>query len=210
MLRSIPKTVYFNFKYLKFNQAVKLPLWISHRVTLSCLKGEVILSKCSTGLIQIGFDRTGLFDEGLKSAWDVSGLIRFNGKTRIGPAAKISVSGELILGENFLAGSGMSIFCANNVSFGKDCLLSWDVTLMDNDFHEIRDGSGKLINQAKPIRFGQDIWIGCKATILKGGGSDDGCVVAAGTLLNKRLDVRHCIIGGLPVRVLKEDILWRP
>lgn len=210
MLRSLPKTVYFNFHYLKFSQAVKLPIWISHKVSLVGLKGKVDIGRCATGVIQIGFDRTGSFDENSKSVWDVSGTVKFNGMTRIGPGIKLIVEGELEFGDNFQAGMGTSIYCINKIGFGSGCLLSWDVTLMDHDFHEIRDMSGNVINQSRPISFGKNVWIGCKSTIFKGAGSNDDCVIAAGSLLNKRLDVNGSIIGGMPVRVLREDIHWNP
>jgi acetyltransferase-like isoleucine patch superfamily enzyme len=193
---------------LKFSQAIKLPFLVSHRVAFSCLEGQVEIAECRTGIIQIGFDRTGMFDEAAKSVWHVSGRVVFAGKTRIGPAAKIQVSGQLLLGENFQTGSGTSIYCIDQISFGQNCLLSWDVLLMDNDFHEIRNFSGQVINQSKPIVFGDNVWIGCRSTVIKGAGSSDGCVIAAGTLLNKRLDSASSIIGGIPLKVLKENVRW--
>ena len=43
-LRCIPKTLYFNFKYLPFNKAIKFPILVSHRVWLMETKGKVILN----------------------------------------------------------------------------------------------------------------------------------------------------------------------
>ncbi len=208
LLRSLPKTIYFNFHYLNFSQAIKLPIWVSHRVAFGCLGGRVEIGECRSGIVQIGFDRTGMFDENVQSVWHISGCIKFLGKARIGPAMKLKVSGELFLGKNFRAGNNMSIYCSEHIRFGSDCLLSWDVLLMDNDFHEIRDFSGQVINQSRPIIFGDNVWIGCRSTVIKGAGSADSCVIAAGTLLNKRLGFCNSIIGGRPLKVLKENIVW--
>ena len=49
------KTLYFNFKYLPFKEAVKLPVFLSRHVCLKKIKGKVIInSKIRTGMIKIG------------------------------------------------------------------------------------------------------------------------------------------------------------
>nr|WP_317333832.1 hypothetical protein [uncultured Romboutsia sp.] len=55
LIMSIPKTIYFNFKYLKFKDAIKLIIIISNRVFLEKTKGNVIIeSTIKTGMIKIG------------------------------------------------------------------------------------------------------------------------------------------------------------
>lgn len=210
-LRALPKSVYFNFKYLEARHAIRLPVLISHRVSLDLVKGRVIVEDPSTFSVRIGFDRAGISDESAGSVWQVSGTVVFKGRTRIGPSAKIVAAGTMVFGDNFNAGSGVSFYCAKEVVFGDGCLLSWDITLMDHDFHEIRElGSDALVNPPKEIVVGNGVWIGCNATLLKGSGCDDGCVVAAGALLNKRFEGANQILGGNPPRVLKQNVYWRP
>lgn len=36
---SIPKTIFFNFCYLPFKQALKLPIWIAYDVKVSAAAG---------------------------------------------------------------------------------------------------------------------------------------------------------------------------
>lgn len=210
-LRALPKSVYFNFKYLEVGQAIRLPVLISHRVSLDRVKGRIAVEDPSTFSIRIGFDRSGISDESAGSVWQVSGTVTFRGKTRIGPSAKIVVTGDMVFGDNFNAGSGVSFYCAKEIVFGDDCLLSWDITVMDHDFHEIRELAGDaLVNPPKKISVGDDVWIGCKATLLKGAGCGNGCVIASGTLLNKRFESANQIVGGSPPRILKQDVYWRP
>lgn len=210
-LRALPKSVYFNFKYLEARHAIRLPVLVSHRVSLDVVKGRVIVEDPSTFSVRIGFDRSGISDESAGSVWQVSGTVTFRGRTRIGPAAKIVAKGDVVFGKNFNAGSGVSFYCAKEIVFGDDCLLSWDITVMDHDFHEIRELAGDaLVNPPRKISVGNKVWIGCKATLLKGAGCEDGCVIASGTLLNKRFDGTDQIVGGSPPKVLRQDIYWRP
>ena len=63
-IRSIPKTMYVNFKYFPFKDALKVPLLVSHRVYLKSLKGELIIEKkISFGIVKIGFGDISIFDK---------------------------------------------------------------------------------------------------------------------------------------------------
>ena len=60
----LPKTIYFNLKCLPFSQAIKLPIFISHRVILASVQGKIIFAcdKVKTGMVKIGFGYVGIFD----------------------------------------------------------------------------------------------------------------------------------------------------
>ena len=51
----IPKTIYFNFKYFKFKDAIKFPVVVSHKTIFKELKGSIKLEKIKTGMVRIGF-----------------------------------------------------------------------------------------------------------------------------------------------------------
>jgi acetyltransferase-like isoleucine patch superfamily enzyme len=54
-----------------------------------------------------------------------------------------------------------------------------------------------------PVRIGPDVWIGAKASVLRGTTIGRGCVVAAHAVV--RGDVPdYAIVGGIPARVLKD------
>lgn len=212
-LRSLPTSFYFNYKYFGFRQALRFPVLLSHRVALDVMQGSVVIENPVMGGIKIGFDKSGLSDPTAYSVWQVAGTVIFKGRARLGPALKLvaSAGGTIIFGENFNAGNDVSIYCASRITFGNGALLSWNVTVMDHDFHEIHDQTSKLrINHPREIFFGDNVWIGCNSMILKGGGCDDNCIVAAGSMLNKRMQGEGCIIGGNPPRVLKSNVYWKP
>ncbi len=74
--------------------------------------------------------------ENLKGIGRINGIINFNGRRNIGHGSKISVGkdGILTFGQNFNITAESSIVCYNNISFGNNCLLSWDILIMDTDF----------------------------------------------------------------------------
>jgi len=72
-----------------------------------------------------------------------------------------------------------TIICSKNISFGNDCLLSWDILIMDDDKHPIFDQQHARNNNAKPISIGNNIWIGCRSTLLKGTSIVDGTIIAS-------------------------------
>ncbi|GEM_PF-2289783 len=63
-ITNLPKTLYFNFKYLEFSQAIELPFFVSREVCLLSAAGKVsIASNLRTGMIRIGFGDVGIFDK---------------------------------------------------------------------------------------------------------------------------------------------------
>lgn len=108
---NILKTLYFNFKYLPFSQARKLPIIIFKGVLLNKTKGkiEICSSHIKPGLIQIGKRVLGNTDvKYSRTIWELSGNIIFKGHTIIGQGSKITVGekGNLLLGCDFVITGG--------------------------------------------------------------------------------------------------------
>lgn len=207
---SLPKTLRFNLHYFPLKTALKLPVFVSYRTFLRELHGKITLpEKVETAMIKIGFGDVGHYDrKRSRSIWQVSGTVAFGGKASIGHGSKLSVRGNLTLGANFNMTAESTIVCAHNISFGNDCLLSWDILIMDTDEHPIFNQDGIRTNPDKPILVGNHVWIGCKCTLLKGTEIPNNAVVAAGTLLTSAFSGENQVIGGNPPAVLKSDIRW--
>jgi acetyltransferase-like isoleucine patch superfamily enzyme len=210
VLRGIHKTIYFNFHYLPFGQAIRLPIMVSHRVWLKKTGGKVILNgPVRPGIVAIGFGDVGIFDKiKSRSVWEVDGTVVFEGLTRLGHGSKIVVRGQLEIGDSFSISAESSIICRKHIRFGRQCLLSWDVLMMDTDFHPIKDSDGIILNPDKEIIIGDHVWICCRSTILKGSVIGNMSVVAAGSLVNKPLAEPNSLIGGYPAKVLRKGISW--
>jgi acetyltransferase-like isoleucine patch superfamily enzyme len=217
---SIPKTLRFNFHYFPLKTALKLPVVVSHRTYLRELHGKVELpEKVGRAMIKIGFGDVGHYDrKRSRGIWQVSGMVSFGGKASIGHGSKLSIRGHLSLGADFNMTAESTIVCAKDIRFGDDCLLSWDILVMDTDEHplyscghetggrEMRDD--ERINPDKAILVGDHVWVGCHCILLKGTEIPNNTVVAAGTLLTSSFSGNHQVIGGNPPTILKRDVRW--
>lgn len=206
------KTIYFNFKYLKFHDALRFPIFISKNVYLKKVGGIIqITGQLKKGMIRIGYGSVGIFDDKRsRSVWEVYGKVIFNGSASIGHGSKIVVGeeGELDIGNNFKITAETSIIAYHKVKFGTSCLLSWEILIMDTDFHTIRSVSGEILNDSKGIFVGNNVWIGSRCNILKGTIIPDNTVIAINSLVNSDLQVGNSIFGGIPAKCLKQGIKW--
>ena len=209
-LLGLPKTIIFNFKYLPFKDAIKLPVLVSHHVWLKKLSGNVKICDIRTGVIKIGFGNIGIFDPYTsRTIWNVTGYVEFKGRAFIGHGSKISIDGSLILGKDFCINAESSIVSQENITIGDNVLISWDSLIMDTDFHDIYDHNGHQTNKPLPVIIGNKVWIGCRTLILKGVHIADGVVVAAASTVTKSIGVSNSIAGGSPAKILKENIEWK-
>lgn len=119
---------------------------------------------------------------------------------------------------NFFSGAQIKCFCGSNITIGRDsyfsgpvviharnsivigerCSISWNVTIMDSDFHRI----GNVDIKSSPVLIGNDVWIGCNVTILKGVSIGNGAVIAAGSVVTKNVSSNQ-IVGGNPAKLIK-------
>lgn len=207
------KTLYFNFKYLPFKDALKLPIFISSNVYLLETKGEIILNcPIKTGTIQIGFGKIGIFDrKRSRSIWQVSGKVIFNGIANIGHGSKISINNDAVLelGNNFTITAETEIVAQKHIKIGNDVLMSWNCLVMDTDFHKIYNKNNICINSPQPIIIGDKVWIGCRTVILKGSNIADNSIIGANSLVNKDISSQSGIFGGNPIKFIKEDVNWQ-
>lgn len=205
------KTIYFNLKYFPVSIGKKFPVFIHKNVFLKDLSGHVILPAITnSGMIKVGFGDVGIFDKArLRTIWEVRGQVEFEGVANIGHGSKICVGekGKLILGNHFNITAETSIICFHEITFGENCLLSWDILIMDTDFHKIKKDTVHL-NPDKPILVGNNVWIGARSTILKGAIIKNGCVIAAASLINKSFYEENCILAGVPAKKINDSIEW--
>lgn len=75
------------------------------------------------------------------------------------------------------------IIAQKEIEIGNDVLIGRLVTIFDSDFHQIRDKDGNTTNPPRKVTIGDHVWIGTKATILKGTTVKSGAVIAANTLV---------------------------
>lgn len=189
-----------------------MPVFLFKGVELYGLRGGVKIScPISCGMIRLGGRGVSIFDKTCYFVWDNHGSVEFRGAAYIGSGSKISVAegGFLSLGNYFSVSAHSSIACKKKIYFGDNCRLSWDILIMDSDYHKIiKDGN--VINPPKDIYIGSHVWIGCRCTILKGVVISDDVIIAARSLIAKSFSIPHCIISGdgKEVYAVKENTTW--
>lgn len=110
---------------------------------------------------------------------------------------------KLNIGSGF-CNSNVRIRCFNSIIIGENVSISHDVTIMDSDMHTINYDGYKM---TKPIIIGNNVWVGTRATILKGVTIGDGAIIAAAAVVTKDVP-KNSIVAGSPARVIKENVEW--
>ena len=130
----------------------------------------------------------------------------FHGKAYFAPGTKIVNDGVMVFGKEFDMKARSAIICDESISFGDNVLISWDVLIMDTDMHSIYDENGEKCRIRKPVLIGSDVWVGCRATILKGVVIENGSMIGAGSIIRRKLGVSNALyIDEEPIR---EGIRW--
>lgn len=140
------------------------------------------------GGVQIGFGYVGIIDNRYqRSVWENNGEIVFEGRARFGPGTRIINDGNLEFGDNFSINAASHVICYDEITFGRDVLISWNCLIMDTDFHKIISNKNKQqVNTDRPIVIGDHVWIACESTILKGSSIPSDSIIAAGSVICKR------------------------
>jgi len=207
------RSLLFNLYYLKFSEAIRLPILVSSNVYMKTQKGSITInSPISRGMVKLGYGEIGIRDRNnSRSIWHCYGNVIFNGPATInqGFILNINPGGKLEFGNGFTMIAASTIICNKSIKFGDNCLLSWDVQIMDSDLHKIFDANDKRINENKEIIIGSKVWIGSKVVILKGVNLKDNTIVAAGSVVTRSFQNNSIIIAGNPAREIKSGIHWK-
>ena len=129
------------------------------------------------------------------------GALRLDGSSNLFGGVRINVfpQAECRVGEGSYVAFNSRIFCEKSVHIGSNCAISWDVEIMDTDFHRtvMQDaGVGR-----SGIVIGDHAWIGAGARILKGVELGSNVVVGAGSVVTKSFE-DNAIVAGNPARVI--------
>lgn len=153
--------------------------------------------------------------------------IFFEGIAYIGPNCEIKIrnKGKLILGDKVEFNKGVTIECYGElkigrntfiahyctlsadelVEIGENCLIAEMVSIRDNE-HKIDLSNvpiqmqGQAIN---PVKIGNNVWIGAKATITKGVTIGNNSIIGANAVVTKDIPADSVAVG-IPARVIKK------
>ena len=208
ILLHLPWSIVFNFHYLPFKQACKLPIIFYVRPTFVELKGRVIIESpiVRYNMIQLGICKAPIVS--YKSfRWDNSGTVVFKGKIDISHHTFISCGpkGVLRFGDSNRFNFGSRIITGKEIVFGDKVRVSWDCTFIDTDFHPLIDTvRGKPLKVSQPIKIEYGCWIGHNSIVSKGVKLPKNTTVCAGSVVKGRFSQENTILGGNIAKVLDE------
>jgi maltose O-acetyltransferase len=119
------------------------------------------------------------------------------------PNIRVDYGYNIFVGENFFANFDCVILDICKVSFGDNCLLGPGVHIYTAT-HPIdpnERNSGK--EYAKPIIFGDNVWIGGSSVINPGVTIGDNVVIASGSVVTKDVP-NNVVVGGNPAKIIKK------
>lgn len=126
------------------------------------------------------------------------GTISVGQHTRIWKGVKLSAYGDndpmgarIIIGEKCSIGDRTEIHAGREVCIGDRVMIAWDCVIMDRDYHSI-NSDGEVI---QPIVIEDNVWIGCKAIVLKGVKIGRNAVVGAGAVVLKDVPENAVVVG---------------
>ena len=112
--------------------------------------------------------------------------------------------GVLTVGDKAVFGRDNTINCYLDVEIGPATIVADWIYVCDFD-HVTDDINLPIKDQGivkTPVRVGADVWIGTKASILRGTNVGQGSVIAAHAVVREDVPP-YSIVGGIPARVLK-------
>ena len=123
--------------------------------------------------------------------------------TTVLPMFNCDYGKNIHVGENFLVNYNVTILDIAPVWIG-DYVMIGPNTLITTVGHPLSPlGRRKHLGVAKPVRIGNDVWVGWNVTILPGVTIGNNVVIAAGAVVSKDVP-DNCAVGGVPAKVLRE------
>jgi acetyltransferase-like isoleucine patch superfamily enzyme len=115
--------------------------------------------------------------------------------------------GNLRIGDKCVFGKDNTVNCYLDIEFGAATLVADWVYICDFD-HVVDDIHVPIKDQGivkSPVRIGPDVWIGTKATVLRGVTVGHGSVLAAHTVVTRDIPP-YSVVAGVPGRVVRDRL----
>jgi len=141
-------------------------------------------------------------DPGVRITTESVRNTKFGNGVCIGRDCGLAVSGILQIGERTVLQPRVRINATTSISIGADCAISWDVDLLDSDFHEAVAVDGTSPSKSASVVIEDRVWIGVGAKVLKGVTIGHDSVVAAGAVVTKSVPPKS-LVAGVPARVVR-------
>jgi acetyltransferase-like isoleucine patch superfamily enzyme len=112
---------------------------------------------------------------------------------------EVAAGARLVIGASCFLGHHCTIVAAEEVIIGEGAFLAELVSIRDHD-HVVGVPPRASGLTTSPVSIGRDVWIGNKASVLRGVSIGEGAVVGAHALVREDVAPRH-LVAGVPASV---------
>jgi len=110
---------------------------------------------------------------------------------------------QISIGKRFFANFNLTILDEASVTFGDDCFIGPNVSIY-TACHSTDPIERNTRNEwAKPVKIGNNVWIGGSVTILPGVTVGDNVTIGAGSVVTKDIP-DNVVAAGNPCKVIKQ------
>lgn len=157
--------------------------------------------------------RANLTNKGMQEDLVIGAYTHIQGNLRV-----VAPSGRLHIGHHCFVGEGTNIWAQTSIEIGNYVLISHLVDIHDSDSHSLQADERRwdpvnlferkieidfTVVKSKPVRIEDDVWIGFKASIMKGVTIGRGAVIASGSRVTKDVSP-YTLVAGNPARIVRE------
>lgn len=119
--------------------------------------------------------------------------------SRLFPVRLTTLPGAVLeIGRGCYLNRGTALAAARSIRLGEDCLVGEWVSILDTDFHPVHADQPVAVGA---VEIGRNVWLGNRATVLRGVRIGDHAVVGAGAVVTRDLPARAIAVGN-PARVV--------
>lgn len=146
-------------------------------------------------------DGCGTLRIGAENVFGYAPAIRLgNGEILLQPRA---LESRIIIGRGNSFSNNVALVAMGEISIGDGCQIGDQVVIYDCDFHELDPGRRNSgFGPVRPVRIGNNVWLGSQVMVLKGVSIGDNTVVGAMSLVTRPLPA-NCIAAGNPARIIR-------
>ncbi|MBD2857988.1 acyltransferase [Spongiibacter sp. KMU-158] len=122
-------------------------------------------------------------------------------RVEIGVWGRKDWEGRIEIGDNVLMSPGTRISASDEIIIGNGVMMAHGVYITDSDWHGIYDRTERSANKT-PVHIGNNVWLGDRATVLKGVTIGENSIVAACAVVTRDVPA-NVVVAGNPAVVVK-------
>lgn len=204
---NIFETIFINFYFLPFKQALRLPILVYGKLRMNSIQGDIYLDvdKISKGIVKINARNDSSSGSGGETEISLNhGTIIFKGRAQIGRGCKILVynNGVVQFGSYFHCMNMNNIGCCNKIIIGDYVTIGHQNQIFDTDFHFIVNDKFVSKPNSCPVIIGDNVWLTNRTSIMKGVHLSPYTIVGSNSLVNKTYAEEGVFLCGTPARPL--------